>query len=100
MQKTIVLFVLGCTNMLHGQSVSGSILGNIKDPGAMTVAGASITLTQTATGAVREAQSNHTGGFVFTNLAPGEYRLMVKHTGFKSTTVQSIVLPASETTKN
>ena len=97
MKLILAGLLLCCAQALQAQSVSGSILGNVKDPGAMAVGGATITLTQTATGAGREAKSNQKGGFVFTNLAPGEYQLTVKHTGFKTASLRSIVLTASET---
>src|SRR5262249_23676252 len=63
----------------------------------LLISGAAVTLTHTATGADRRTQSDDRGGFVFTGLQPGEYRLVVSASGFKRLERSGIRLSAQET---
>ncbi|MBI4873960.1 MAG: carboxypeptidase regulatory-like domain-containing protein [Acidobacteria bacterium] len=81
---------------LWGQSISGSIVGSVADSSEAAVAGAEVTLVQKATGARRTARTGVQGDFVFGTLAPGEYTLTVRFTGFKSFTKDGINLSAAE----
>ena len=61
---------------IFGQTITGTIVGSARDPSALPVAGASVTLTwQAATDAL--------GDFRFTNVTPGVYKIAVKAEGFK-----------------
>jgi hypothetical protein len=79
-----------------GQSISGSIVGTVSDPGDLAVAGAKVVLTQVATGAVRAADSDVRGDFVFGTLQPGEYSLRVEAPGFKALHKTGVQLSAAE----
>ena len=78
------------------QSITGSIVGTVRDPGALAVTGADVTLIQTATGAGRQARTGERGDFVFGAVQPGEYTIAITHEGFKKTERAGIVLSASE----
>jgi len=79
------------------QTITGTIIGSVKDPSGLAVAGASVTLTQAATGGQRQARTNEQGDFVFSSLQPGEYSVAVVSTGFKRYEKRAVVLSASET---
>jgi hypothetical protein len=79
------------------QTITGSLTGSVRDPTDLAVAGARVSLTHIATGAERNARTDERGNFVFSSLAPGEYRLVVAAEGFKQVEQRSIVLSASET---
>ncbi len=79
-----------------GQSISGSIMGTVADPGDLAVAAARVTLTQVATGALRTTESDVRGDFVFGTLQPGEYALRVEVPGFKALHQAGIQLSAAE----
>jgi len=79
------------------QTITGTIIGSVKDPSGLAVAGASVTLTQAATGGQRQARTNEQGDFVFSSLQPGEYSVAVVSTGFKRYEKRGVVLSASET---
>lgn len=66
------------------------------DSSGLAVAGAEVILTQPATGAARKLTTNERGGFVFSNLQPGEYDLVVSASGFKSVERKGVRLTASE----
>lgn len=82
--------------IVFGQSISGSIIGSVADPGNLAVAGAKVSLTQVATGAQRVAQTDTQGDFVFSTLQPGEYSLQVEMAGFKMLRKAGIQLSAAE----
>jgi hypothetical protein len=66
-----------------GQITTGSLNGSVTDPGGASVAGATITVTNTATGAERSGISSSTGTFDFQALQPGTYKITVEAQGFK-----------------
>jgi len=79
------------------QSITGNIVGSVRDPSALPVPGASVTLKQSATGAAREMKTDTAGDFRFTNLTPGAYSLSIKADGFKTAERTELMLPAAET---
>src|SRR5687768_18435728 len=81
---------------LPAQTITGSITGTVSDQSSLPVQGATVTLTNQATGAQREAQTDARADFLFSGLPPGQYGLSVRATGFKSVERPGIVLSASE----
>jgi hypothetical protein len=79
------------------QTIAGSIVGSVRDPGGLAVAAADVSLVQPETGVTRAMKSDERGDFVFSGVLPGTYNLTVKAGGFKAAMRQSIVLSASET---
>ena len=50
------------------QNITGSIIGQVTDSSGAVVAGATVTVTDNATAAVRSVQTNETGDFRFLSL--------------------------------
>src|SRR5262252_4939655 len=69
---------------MSAQTPSGEISGVVSDSNGAVVAGVRITLTNTATNAVREVQSNDSGLYTIPALPPGIYTLKVEKTGFRA----------------
>src|SRR5258706_10999294 len=67
---------------LYPQS-TGTVNGLVIDPSGAAVAGATITLTDIATGAPRAAVTNDAGRYAFVSVPPGVYNLTVTKTGFR-----------------
>src|SRR5579884_2617723 len=65
---------------------SGDITGTVTDPTGSVLPGASVTLTNTATGATQTATANNDGSYRFAFLAPGRYGVSVNLAGFQKTT--------------
>ena len=84
------------TAALWGQNVSGTIRGEVVDPGNAAVVNANVTLTRSDTGAALRATTNVTGIFVFPSVAAGVYRLEVESPGFRKYIRTGIALTASE----
>jgi len=79
------------------QTLTGSIVGSVKDPSGLAVAGAAVTLTLPATGVERRFLTDERGDFVFTALEPGEYTIRVAAEGFRAVERRSVILSTSET---
>jgi len=92
-----VPFLLAAAASLAAQTITGTITGSVVDSSSLPMAGVSVTLTQTATGAERQAKTNERGDFVFSSLQPGEYALTLKQSGFKTLERRSLMLSASGT---
>jgi hypothetical protein len=74
------------------QGSTAQINGTIRDSSGSFVPDAEIKVTQTATGAVRSANSGPDGAYVFTNLPIGPYMLEVARSGFSKYVQSGIVL--------
>ena len=92
-----VLALVLCSGAVLCQSITGTIVGSVRDHSGLAVTGVRITLTQATTGAIRETVTNDRGDFVLSSIPPGEYNLVTKADGFKAAERKSIMLSASET---
>jgi len=61
---------------------TGSVAGTITDPQGAEVAGATVTLTDTATNIPRTATTNEAGRYIFVDVPPGTYNVTISKTGF------------------
>jgi hypothetical protein len=87
---------LGAT-LVTAQTITGSIVGSVKDASGLPVMGAEIKVVQKSTGLARQAQSSDRGDFAFPGMPPGDYSLTIKAPGFKTVEQTSLNLSASET---
>jgi outer membrane receptor protein involved in Fe transport len=65
------------------QTVTGSLVGHVKDANGAATAGARVTVTDVDRGAKREAVTNAEGNFSINSIDPGVYRIEIEQTGFK-----------------
>src|ERR1700752_3381124 len=86
------------TLTVFGQGTTGSLNGTISDPTGASVAGATVTLINTATGAERSGITSSVGGFDFQALQPGTYKISVEATGFKKAVSLDVVVSVSSAT--
>jgi hypothetical protein len=77
--------------MVAAQSTS-QLNGGITDPSGAAVAGAKITLTDSATGFQRTTTSNGAGLYQFLDVPPGDYRLEATASGFAPVSVTKVTL--------
>jgi hypothetical protein len=82
---------LACCGALFAQATS-QISGTVKDASGAVVAGAQITVTQTATGVTRSATSDADGVYSLPSLPIGPYQMEVKKEGFSTYVQSGIVL--------
>ncbi|MBS1831522.1 MAG: TonB-dependent receptor [Acidobacteria bacterium] len=91
-----VLAISSAVSFLTGQGLTGSISGSVADPSGSAIAGAEVILTNIGTNQSRTLQSDSNGDFVFTQLLPSTYRVVVTSKGFKRYEQTDIVLTATE----
>jgi len=72
------------------QTGTSTVRGTITDPQGRVVAGATVTLTNVETNALRTTKSTDTGSYVFDLITPAGYRLVVEATGFKKKVVNGV----------
>src|SRR5215472_4947811 len=83
----IVLFAVP----VFGQ-FTASIQGVIQDQSGANVGKATITLENTATGAISKTSTDSSGNYRFVSLAPGSYKIVVEASGFAKTEVTVTLL--------
>src|SRR5262249_30987722 len=62
----------------------GEVTGRVTDPSGAVIPGASLTLTNVNTNAVRNAVTAEAGAYTFPSVPPGFYRLRTELAGFKA----------------
>jgi hypothetical protein len=73
------------------QSGGTTVRGTVKDPQGNLVKGATVTITDPARNFTRTQSTNEDGGYVFTAVPPGTYKLEVTATGFKTASASGLV---------
>jgi hypothetical protein len=71
-----------CSVAVRAQDTT-SLSGIVTDPQGKVISGATVTITNTATGRARETKTSDEGAYVFNQLAPGIYSVRVEAKGFK-----------------
>lgn len=79
-----------------GQGLTGSINGTVTDPSGSAIPGTEITLTNVATSQTRQSKPDASGDFVFTQILPGAFRVVISGKGFKRYEETSIVVTSAE----
>jgi len=82
-----------------GAQENATITGTVLDPSGAVVPNVTITLTNTATGQVRTANSNTSGIYLFPSLGVGNFTLSTTAPGFESYTKTNIVVNVDQTLK-
>jgi hypothetical protein len=86
-----VLAIIGVFCLpLYSQNITADVLGTVTDPSGAVIPGASVTIQETGTNAVRTTQTGDGGDFTFTLLPIGTYSLSVQAAGFQSYKVSGI----------
>ena len=82
----------------HGvaQEFRGTISGTVTDPSGAVVKGASVTITEVATGSVNGTKSDNAGQYVVPFLQPGTYQISIEMSGFKRAVRNGVTLQANE----
>jgi Carboxypeptidase regulatory-like domain len=81
--------------LVFAQSATTSLHGTISDAKGLVVAGASVTLSNAATGFSRSTQTDGQGVYQFLELPPASYVLTVEALGFAKMKRENVVLQVS-----
>ncbi len=77
---------------LHAQVDTGSILGSVTDPSGAVIGNATVTLTNEGTNASLSTAVGSDGGYKFTPVRIGSYRITAASPGFQTTEQRNIVV--------
>lgn len=81
---------------VFGQSDRGTITGTVTDSSGAVISDATVTATDTATGAIRTATTSNSGSYTLPELPAAPYTVAVDVTGFKAET-QEVTVPVQAT---
>jgi len=83
-------------SVAFGQTTTGTIVGSVSDPSGLAIAGATVTLIESATTVQRKTETLATGDFAFNTVQPGVFQIKVEAAGFKTFERTSINLVAND----
>jgi hypothetical protein len=92
----LILLVVCVGGAAFGQATSGTIFGRVTDSSGAVVPNAKVTAEATAIGVSRTVTSSATGEFVFPNMPPATYTILVEAKGFKKLAASGVVLSAAD----
>ncbi|MGZ5434664.1 MAG: outer membrane beta-barrel protein [Pyrinomonadaceae bacterium] len=98
--RTFALAIALCGLIASSAFAQGSVTrvaGTVKDPQGASISGATVTLTDSATKAVKTATTGDDGAFAFNDLRAGIYSVDVEAAGFKKTTVPDLTVNIDQT---
>jgi len=99
---TTVLLFLTLTvlpQLASAQSMgTGTIKGIVTDPSGAAIHNATVTATEKSRNIPRSAQTDASGGYVFSNMPIGDYQISVESTGFKKLVQESVHLDTDSIT--
>src|SRR6267142_1119277 len=94
-----ILFLLSGISLLFGQgSYTAQIRGTVTDQSGAVLQGATVTITNDATGISVVAHSNQEGLYILTGLRPATYTLKAEAAGFRGVERKNLVLAVSQDT--
>src|SRR5713226_6792443 len=84
--RSAVFLLLSLSNCLVAQTTisTGSIVGSVSDPSGAVISGATVTITNPATGQAIEIATNSSGSFNSGALVPGNYKVLISAKSFTS----------------
>ena len=91
------ILVMACA--MASAQTGGTITGEVRDPSAALVPGASVTATNTATNVARPTETNAAGIYSFPGLTPGIYDVKVVAAGFSTAVRTAIELQVQQTAR-
>jgi hypothetical protein len=96
---TILCLVSGWATAAAQTAGTGALAGTVLDGSGGGIPQAKVTVRNEATGGVREAVSQASGGFVVPLLPPGVYRVEIAKAGFKTTVRPGLEINVTETAR-
>jgi hypothetical protein len=91
----LALFVIAAL-AAHAQVVGANLSGSVHDPSGTAVAGATVTVRQTETGATRTLTTDAEGRFFAPSVPVGTYSVEAAHEGFETERQTSIALSVGQ----
>lgn len=87
-----LLFLLVLATPTRAQTTTAKISGEVTDPNGAAVPGAKVTATNVQTNIARTVTADDEGRFLISELAPGQYEVLVERQGFSKELRRGLVL--------
>lgn len=84
---------------LCAQDYRAKVQGVVTDASQAAIAGAKVTLVNAETGVETVKLSSSSGQYIFDFVEPGNYRVMVEHTGFGRFVEENVVVQVAATSR-
>src|SRR5262249_43334953 len=91
--------VLGLLGAVSSFAQNAALVGTVRDASQAVIPGATVRLTNIATGVELAATSDEMGSYEFPTVRPGNYSIKVEQAGFRNFVLQSLVLAVGERTR-
>src|SRR5690348_10281494 len=85
--------------VIHGQTVTGTVTGEVTDPNGAVVVGAQVLAHNVETGVDTSGTTDSAGAYTLRFLPPGRYSVTVQAKGFKTAQVPEFTLEVLQTAK-
>ncbi|MEO8131581.1 MAG: carboxypeptidase-like regulatory domain-containing protein, partial [Bryobacteraceae bacterium] len=92
-------FAFICSTPIFAQSERGTITGFVHDATGAVIAGARVSITNTATNSTTNLTSNESGEFTVPSLAAGSYDIRIEKEGFRPSELKALTLNAASTAR-
>jgi hypothetical protein len=92
----LVLAALLAPRLAQSQVLYGSLTGNVTDQKGAAVAGAKVDVTNTGTRSTKTTTTDDRGGYTFSDLQSGVYKITVTLTSFKTLVKDDIMVEANK----
>src|SRR6516165_3795303 len=86
------LIAISTVSRGRAQVAGATLSGTITDPSGAAIVGARVSITNRATGVIRDAVTDSTGYYSAPNLLPGNYDIAITAAGFSSTKESDVTL--------
>src|SRR5215510_5367063 len=92
-----LLLLLGGFGLIaHAQQFTGTLQGMVQDSNGAVVAGAEVTITNQNTNVTINMATGGNGHYIAPQLPPGVYKVTVKKSGFKTSTIADIKIDVQQ----
>jgi len=92
-------FIFGVQPQIHGQILTGSIVGTVTDPSGAVIPNSTITAADVATGLQRVAKTDSGGRYDMTSLPPGTYKITASASGFSPLEESNVIVTPGSTVR-
>ena len=93
----IATFVVAGGVSLMAQTTDANLVGTVLDPSGAVIAGATVMLTNVATGVTTTSKTNSNGEYRFNNIPAGSYDLKTTQPGFSTSTLHALQVSLGKT---
>lgn len=99
-RRLVILCLVGIlipARSLLGQSTNAAVTGQVTDPLKAVIVQAKVTAINNNTNVRYEGTTNQTGSYLIPSVPPGDYRIEVEKTGFKTIVKPDVILHVQDT---